>query len=701
MSGLDRPVRPTSGELEPAGPEPSWAFPPRHRSAPGSTDTGRADLTTRTERAGSAASPGMSLTLTETALGFRYWRISGDRLVALGGEIWEPGDVTAHCRQQRRHQAPGQACGCGIYGLHDAPRVIPPGRALGAIAAWGSMLVHPDGFRAARARPIVLAHDSQDPAPAIADLAAAYGIPLVQVDALESVAREFAASIPREELPVGQLDLVRRLTASISARERCAHYGQPFGSPGEPFADSLLWLLANGKESSDFGGLLVGAWLARARPSLTRADVEQGMHLLRLKVEEQLRAARGDDPDGFTAALLCLLEALHGSAAATAAALADAGRAGQVPFRLLAARPTPRARKETTTIARARLEGDDLLTLEAEAAVFFLAPQLDGSELERLLLRMRSGCGAERLLREAGERAPRLARVAVAESAFSSTLDEGARILGREARPLLLGELRRRPWAFTRGVPVARALVGASELRLASECALRSATDPRETVAALALLPGEEARLPLRRVMDRVGRLHPGAGDFVAIRTWRTLCSCEHLVKLLDADVLTNALEGDRLDPETTAQLLRSHPTASPAAALRLWRSAYGTPRFAADALRASGEHRPALVTEALAGMREAWRDAGAALNVTAALAVEGRAHAAVRRAAEEALEDRALPATLRATAAWVLDHPGDASDPVLARYRRWRIAAAADRVDPIVALLSGAWQYEVGCLNA
>jgi hypothetical protein len=44
-------------------------------------------------------------------------------------------------------------------------------------------------------------------------------------------------------------------------------------------------------------------------------------------------------------------------------------------------------------------------------------------------------------------------------------------------------------------------------LRLASERALRDARDPVDAIAALALLPGDEARRPLQTLLERVNRL--------------------------------------------------------------------------------------------------------------------------------------------------------------------------------------------------
>jgi hypothetical protein len=103
-------------------------------------------------------------TLSEPLVGWRTWRIRGSkrgddaRLFPIAGsdDAWparEP--VRAKCGKHRLHRVPGERCTCGIHGVYDVEllrRTRDPA-ALGTLAAWGRIVEHERGFRAALGYP--------------------------------------------------------------------------------------------------------------------------------------------------------------------------------------------------------------------------------------------------------------------------------------------------------------------------------------------------------------------------------------------------------------------------------------------------------------------------------------------------------------------------------------------------------------------
>lgn len=107
----------------------------------------------------------------EPVLAWRVWRVA---LVRTGwrrrepilravsdDEAWLPGEPKrARCRT-RPHTAPAQDCRCGLYGMIEPappPYGLPSGGfiAVGRVAFWGDVVIHPDGCRAAFGYPQLL-----------------------------------------------------------------------------------------------------------------------------------------------------------------------------------------------------------------------------------------------------------------------------------------------------------------------------------------------------------------------------------------------------------------------------------------------------------------------------------------------------------------------------------------------------------------
>ncbi len=132
--------------------------------------------------------------------GIRCWGLSEHGLLhGLGigsAMVWSPDrePTTAHCLRAC-HPAPDPKCGCGLYALHPyayrrPARHGPAVRAVtGIVEAWGRIEVHGRGFRAQRARPLVLLA----PAPHLARPG--------ELEELEAVSRRYELPIVQAPLP--------------------------------------------------------------------------------------------------------------------------------------------------------------------------------------------------------------------------------------------------------------------------------------------------------------------------------------------------------------------------------------------------------------------------------------------------------------------------------------------------------------------
>jgi len=110
------------------------------------------------------------------------------------------------------HDAPIAECDCGLYswrrppgwwvdGSSEATRL--PG-VVGAVASWGSLQVHDDGFRAQYACVVAIAQPDDVTPAELAELAAIarrYRAELVPLDQLEAVAGRFGSPLPEDLRP--------------------------------------------------------------------------------------------------------------------------------------------------------------------------------------------------------------------------------------------------------------------------------------------------------------------------------------------------------------------------------------------------------------------------------------------------------------------------------------------------------------------
>jgi glycine cleavage system H lipoate-binding protein len=171
--------------------------------------------------------------LTQALPGFRAWTLTRDGWLrpATGGAGWEPGVNAARCGHGLGHASPAAGCMCGLYAFHTVHRQLAGEAVIGAIAAWGEMHVHRDGFRAGRARVLALAEPGRrlpvDRA-ALARAARRYGVPLVPRDVLAPVAALQTGSLPAALVDPGP----RGLPAWLAARRGYDPFAQVWVEPG-------------------------------------------------------------------------------------------------------------------------------------------------------------------------------------------------------------------------------------------------------------------------------------------------------------------------------------------------------------------------------------------------------------------------------------------------------------------------------------
>jgi hypothetical protein len=127
-------------------------------------------------------------------VGYRAWYVGLDASLWPAGWVpapsgrgaavhrpWAAGPNTAAC-PVHPHLAPDRDCTCGLHACFEAPAPA-FGFITGAVAAWGVLQVHLDGFRAEHAQITALL-----PAPGRTDTAAIaerYGVPVVPAGLVE------------------------------------------------------------------------------------------------------------------------------------------------------------------------------------------------------------------------------------------------------------------------------------------------------------------------------------------------------------------------------------------------------------------------------------------------------------------------------------------------------------------------------------
>lgn len=150
----------------------------------------------------------------QCVIGYRTWRVRDWVLEPLSmGHPWRPGVNTARCHYTGElltfgtpptplpdaHPAPHPECDCGLYALHKIPE-FDDGQVVGAVAAWGRLEVHANGFRAEYAQILALAEARAD-GPDLDAVRETYGVPVVRFTDLIEEAHKHGEPLPASVIP--------------------------------------------------------------------------------------------------------------------------------------------------------------------------------------------------------------------------------------------------------------------------------------------------------------------------------------------------------------------------------------------------------------------------------------------------------------------------------------------------------------------
>lgn len=177
-----------------------------------------------------AFGPAQEPTFSECVVGYRAWRVDGqDRLWPISDRRrpWQPGINDARCNcsvqgaasfhgswpdgdrmlePQPEHEAPDADCTCGLCswrrprsGWALDHRLATGSMVCGAVASWGRLQVHGDGFRAEHACVVALAYPPEtrvDEVQKLEQVAVRYRVELVPLDRLEQAASRHGSPLP-------------------------------------------------------------------------------------------------------------------------------------------------------------------------------------------------------------------------------------------------------------------------------------------------------------------------------------------------------------------------------------------------------------------------------------------------------------------------------------------------------------------------
>lgn len=158
---------------------------------------------------------------SECVIGYRSWKLDDWVLSPISfGSPWRPGINRAVCKvhdtilgsmsftlttggittvdesqPRAEHSAPKRDCTCGLHAYHEMPEHA-DGIVVGAVAAWGDLQVHSNGFRAECAQILALVA-----ADGLGDVAETYGVPLVPRDMLAAEAQQHGSPLPASMRP--------------------------------------------------------------------------------------------------------------------------------------------------------------------------------------------------------------------------------------------------------------------------------------------------------------------------------------------------------------------------------------------------------------------------------------------------------------------------------------------------------------------
>lgn len=143
--------------------------------------------------------------LIDPVIGFRQWRIEGNRLRSPYCAVtWEQPELAASCPLDTHEPGatPDASCTCGIYAYYEpCPRTASAGMrdlVSGAVVLWGGIELHGNGMRAAHCRIVALALPllSARKRRATVAAASALDVPALPHRILSEEARRHGAPVP-------------------------------------------------------------------------------------------------------------------------------------------------------------------------------------------------------------------------------------------------------------------------------------------------------------------------------------------------------------------------------------------------------------------------------------------------------------------------------------------------------------------------
>lgn len=125
--------------------------------------------------------------------------------------VWEPGVQTAKCLAMSGHKVPEQRCHCGLHAFytlddakhgavalglyrHNSPLWMVPSVVMGIVRGWGSVRIHPNGWRSERAEILALFQHSEGRD--IRHLAKIYEVPLLPMGDVDTMLLEYGNPVP-------------------------------------------------------------------------------------------------------------------------------------------------------------------------------------------------------------------------------------------------------------------------------------------------------------------------------------------------------------------------------------------------------------------------------------------------------------------------------------------------------------------------
>lgn len=615
-------------------------------------------------------------TLTETAIGFRRWRLSDDRLVSIAaGEEWPVGDVRAQCRLKHAHLAPARDCSCGLYALHQPPYAPSEidGHVWGVVAAWGQLQVHHDGFRAERMRALALIVDTAIARTAAMPAAARYGISVADTEAAILLGSEFGAIVPLEVRPDDTGLLLREILNAVTSRESV---GTRYGPRLREAAVFLDVLVRHPNSSLPDAAQIATNFVAGVGPRPDKAQWDERLEAYRTALRREIAALDAGSPESGLEMdhLLYALKWVDGLTVTDIVNRLDHGLA--VPAGLaLHPQVIARAPEAVRPVARQALKASVRQRfLNADFAALALLDEFDHDlAICNALLGLRSNSGVEAVLN---------ARPDLAVAVTGAILQSGRLILLTPQCTPHIAASRLRPLMASNAYLLAddqlglREVVGLTTLEATAERLLRLSDNAVSTATAISLMPDPDRARDLIRPLAR--RVLGFTSDPTQLRErfWRCL-SDSRLVALLDAETITAALCTPWIETRTRVQLVQAHRALADQFARQLWQRSDLDLHSARTLVAATSKTQPELVTSALDHADQTADRPRAALRLTAVMWEVLEPDQRMLATAGAVAADSRQPAQLRTVAAWRSAREGlrlpETHDPVLDRFDAYR----------------------------